>query len=64
MCFMETFRYSAYHPLKYGASKKEVEKAIVVIQKNVRGMQCRQYLNVLKEKVCGYLDCSISMLTL
>ncbi|KAF6029011.1 IQCM [Bugula neritina] len=42
--------YSAYHPLKYGASKKEVEKAIVVIQKNVRGMQCRQYLNVLKEK--------------
>ncbi|XP_067949700.1 uncharacterized protein [Watersipora subatra] len=46
--------YSAYHPAKTGVSKQECERAAIKIQKLVRGVQCRTYINTVKEKAKGH----------
>lgn len=44
------FLFSAYHPPKTGHTKKEQNQAAIMIQKHVRGMLTRLYLEKVKKK--------------
>jgi hypothetical protein len=47
--------FSIYHPKESGPSKREMHKAAVVMQKNVRGFLVRRRFEKLRRKVYMFL---------